>query len=140
MGRVPPTQLVQKMVGMYAKYRPSVLVSEQNGFQQLLAGVWRDAADQAGLIGVECEEFIASGDKICRIESAITPLMARGMLRFRTGSQHNEQVVNQLKAIPNGDHDDGPDAISIALSAINNHQAGRLRRDPFGGNVYERAL
>lgn len=51
--------------------------------------------------------------KVVRIRG-LTSLLARGILRFRRGSRGARLLVDQLRDFPNGDHDDGPDALEMA--------------------------
>jgi predicted phage terminase large subunit-like protein len=45
----------------------------------------------------------------------LTPLLARGRLRFKADSPGARLLVRQLRDFPNADHDDGPDALEMAV-------------------------
>jgi predicted phage terminase large subunit-like protein len=52
--------------------------------------------------------------KIVRIRR-LTPYLAKGQIRFKGGSKGARLLVEQLRDFPNGDHDDGPDALEMAI-------------------------
>lgn len=52
--------------------------------------------------------------KIVRIRR-LTTLLAQGAFRFKSNSRGAKRLVHQLRDFPNGDHDDGPDALEMAL-------------------------
>jgi phage terminase large subunit-like protein len=68
--------------------------------------------------------------KLVRIRG-IGPWLSRGLLKFRRTAS-NELLVQQLKEVPNGGHDDGPDALAGALKLLL-----RLLGDAFEQNVTE---
>jgi predicted phage terminase large subunit-like protein len=138
MGRVPPPELLRQMVRFWTLHKPGVLKCETNGFQQLLADQWRQVADEAGLLGVECYPHENQGDKVTRIEGMLTPLLSRGLIRVND-TPHGRMFVQQARAIPNGDHDDGPDAAASALRVAQEFGAGQIR-DCFGRSIYERSM
>jgi predicted phage terminase large subunit-like protein len=45
----------------------------------------------------------------------LTPLLARGQLRFKEDSPGARLLVRQLRDFPNADHDDGPDSLEMAV-------------------------
>jgi predicted phage terminase large subunit-like protein len=53
-------------------------------------------------------------NKIVRIRT-LTPLLAQHRLKFKRDSRGTRLLVEQLRDFPNGDHDDGPDALEMAL-------------------------
>lgn len=138
LGRCAPPQFIQHAVALWVKNKPTAVSCESNGFQSLVASQWRAAADAAGLLGVDCYEHIAQGDKISRIEAALTPLLARGMLKVRK-TIHGRKFVAQCKAIPNGEHDDGPDAAAQAMKVLQDMASSSVN-DNFGRSIYERAV
>jgi predicted phage terminase large subunit-like protein len=138
LGRVPPPELLRQMVRFWTLHKPGVLKCETNGFQQLLADQWRQVADESGLIGVECYPHENQGDKVTRIEGMLTPLLSRGLIRVND-TPHGRMFVQQARAIPNGDHDDGPDAAASALRVAQEFGAGQIR-DCFGRSIYERSM
>jgi predicted phage terminase large subunit-like protein len=53
-------------------------------------------------------------NKLVRIRR-LTPLLSQGKIRFKGGSPGARLLVEQLRDFPNGDHDDGPDALEMAI-------------------------
>ena len=51
--------------------------------------------------------------KIVRIRR-LTSLLAQGRIKFKADSPGARLLVEQLRDFPNGDHDDGPDALEMA--------------------------
>lgn len=134
MGRVPPPTLVEQSIGMYVRYHPNVMGCEENGFQELLGPLFRQAFDAKGLIAASVTPIISTTDKTVRIES-LTPLLSRGLLRIRNGSAHNRLLLAQLRAFPNADHDDGPDALEMATRLWGQYKAGRQFNDGLGSRL-----
>ena len=55
----------------------------------------------------------------------LTPYLAQGRLRFKGDSPGARLLVEQLRDFPLADHDDGPDALEMAVRL-----AGDLLRSP----------
>jgi phage terminase large subunit-like protein len=49
---------------------------------------------------------------------ALTPWLAQGRLRFKGDSPGARLLVEQLRDFPLGDHDDGPDALEMAIRLL----------------------
>lgn len=138
LGKVPVEVLLREMIARYVRYKPDVLACEGNGFQEWIAPLWRQAADEAGLLGVDCTTFDSTGDKINRIEAALTPLLSRHAVKMCGKTAGNRLAVEQMQMIPNGDHEDGPDAMASALRTALDFFCGQQNSDPFGRTIYER--
>jgi predicted phage terminase large subunit-like protein len=86
---------------------------EINQFQQLLA-------EQIQMRSRERRVYMPmygitnTVNKLVRIRR-ITPLLAQHRLKFKRHSRGARLLVEQLRDFPNGDHDDGPDALEMAL-------------------------
>jgi predicted phage terminase large subunit-like protein len=52
--------------------------------------------------------------KVVRIRR-LTQYLSAGRLKFKAGSRGARMLVEQLRDFPNGDHDDGPDALEMAI-------------------------
>lgn len=120
--RRPSTQIVRDGLDHYWAFDPSAIVVETNQFQELLihdfARVAREHNVRLPLYGI-----VNSEPKVVRIRR-IGPYLARGELRFRAQSPGAEMLVDQLRAFPEGEHDDGPDALEMALRMLA-HLVGR---------------
>jgi predicted phage terminase large subunit-like protein len=64
-------------------------------------------------------------NKLVRIRR-LTPLLSHGNIRFKGGSRGARLMVEQLRDFPNGDHDDGADALEMA-----SRLAGQLMAERF---------
>lgn len=91
------------------KYRKFAI--ETNQFQNFLASeLIRISTQQC--VNVPVEGITHSSDKLGRIES-LEPLITTGTLRF---SKDHEIFLKQLRQFPKATHDDGPDALEMAIS------------------------
>lgn len=115
IARRPVGELKHAILRAYRKHRPNLISIESNGFQTLLMGEINDLAAQWGeqikLRGVA--HTIHKGMRILDIE----PWLGHGILRFRR-TPGTQLLVSQLKEFPAGSHDDGPDALQMALSDV----------------------
>jgi predicted phage terminase large subunit-like protein len=89
---------------------------ESNYLQELLINPLGEASMEAGhgplpLVGIDNRS-----EKVLRI-SRLGPWLARGRFRFRD-NRDTRLLVDQLRAFPLGDHDDGPDALEMALRTM----------------------
>jgi predicted phage terminase large subunit-like protein len=55
--------------------------------------------------------------KLVRIRK-LTWQLAEGRIKFKRNSHGTQLLVQQLRDFPNGDHDDGPDALEMALRLL----------------------
>ncbi len=110
-----------------AAFRPDLLVLESNTFQELLK-VPLIAALKREKVEVLVEGVVNSVNKNVRIRRLTLPL-ARRKIRFRSRSPGTQLMVQQLRDFPNGDFDDGPDALELCRrSAIDLSNNGPRKR------------
>ncbi|MCH8316556.1 MAG: phage terminase large subunit [Planctomycetes bacterium] len=57
------------------------------------------------------ESITHTSDKLGRIQS-LQPMISSGMVRF---SRHHRVLLDQLRQFPMAAHDDGPDALQMAV-------------------------
>lgn len=107
----PVNDIVSETLGIYQDFRPDSLAVETNQFQQLLADLINETAEDYGL-SVHCTEFENFTSKLVRIRRLST-LLAQKRLRFRSGSDGANICVQQMRDFPNADHDDGPDSVEM---------------------------
>lgn len=93
-------------------FRPTHLGIEINQFQSLLA---EEILDEMSIRQVDAEivELDNRANKRLRIRR-LSPLLARRRFRFKTKSPGVSLLLQQLRDFPNGDFDDGPDALEMA--------------------------
>jgi predicted phage terminase large subunit-like protein len=87
---------------------------EVNQFQEVLAGVMEERAKARSLM-LPLFAITNTENKRTRIRATLTPFLARGDFRFKRGSRGARMLVEQLRAFPLGQHDDGPDALEMGV-------------------------
>jgi predicted phage terminase large subunit-like protein len=116
-------RIVADCLRLAGNFRPHAVGVEANQFQQLLADNIAEQSRQAGMM-LPIHSLINRENKRVRIRARLTPYLARGELRFFRDSPGARLLVEQLAAFPLAHHDDGPDALEMAV---------RLLRHLFGG-------
>jgi predicted phage terminase large subunit-like protein len=93
-------------------FRPEKVGIEINQFQSLLA---EEISDEFSIRQIDSQivELDNRANKRLRIRR-ISPLLARRRFRFKTKSPGVGLLLQQLRDFPNGDYDDGPDALEMA--------------------------
>ncbi|MCB9854660.1 MAG: phage terminase large subunit [Phycisphaerales bacterium] len=92
---------------------------ETNQFQSFLADELQRRSCEASLY-LPVEPIVHTTDKIGRIQS-LQPLVRSGTLKF---SRRHSQLLEQLRLFPKAKHDDGPDALEMAVATA------RIARPP----------
>jgi len=83
-----------------------------NQFQSVLADELTRRSNAEGLY-LPVEPVHHSTDKLARIQS-LQPLVRSGTLQF---SRRHTMLLEQLRLFPKAAHDDGPDALEMAVDA-----------------------
>lgn len=109
-------QMVRNFVSFNRDRKPAVTAIEGNAFQELLGDDYADACYQIGYNADPPLMLNNSTNKNLRIER-LGKFFDNRMLRFRK-SVGCELLINQLKEFPNATHDDGGDALEMALRAL----------------------
>jgi predicted phage terminase large subunit-like protein len=116
--RRPTPRIVLDGLRIYRAFGPQAFSVEVNQFQELLAAEFaRVAREQIPPLALPLYGITNSVNKEVRIRT-IGPYLARGELHFRAGSPGAALLVDQLRDFPEGDHDDGPDALEMLLRTI----------------------
>ena len=87
------------------------LAIETNQFQHFLASELKRISTEQG-VDVPIVGITHSSDKLGRIQS-LQPRVSTGILRF---SRRQRTLLDQLRQFPKAAHDDGPDALEMAVS------------------------
>ncbi|MCL2305233.1 MAG: phage terminase large subunit [Planctomycetaceae bacterium] len=111
------SEIVATGVELYEKYNPDEFVIETNQFQDLLYGDFVDEFKRRRIADYRMTPLENRTNKLVRIRRLGTYLSGR-RLRFRNQSPSAKLLVEQMKMFPVGDHDDGPDALEMALRVI----------------------
>jgi len=111
IARRRPEQVIEHIVQLARMYRFQRFVVESNMFQEILANQLDDRIKKEGLY-LRVEHLTTTSNKQGRIE-ALEPLIAQGRIRF---SRRHQLLLEQLRQFPLGAHDDGPDALEMAVT------------------------
>lgn len=119
--RRPTRQIVDDGITWMQRLRPDAFGCEANAFQELLRDMFVEALPTAGLTmtqvyGLHNGEGRNPGrvpPKLTRIR-LLTPLLAAGRIKIRR-SPGSALLLEQLKGFPSHKHDDGPDALEMAI-------------------------
>jgi predicted phage terminase large subunit-like protein len=114
--RLPVSEMVSLGVELYKQYQPKIFGVESNLFQQLLCEEFDRKLLEAGILkGVyPLENKLNKMTRIRRLGSHLS--MRR--LRFCSSSPSCRLLVEQLRSFPVGSHDDGPDALEMAVRMV----------------------
>jgi len=109
----PPTQLVEDGVQLHSRFAPDAFRIESNAWQDLLSPLFVEAFRKRGVLGADIGHIENRINKRLRIEM-LDPLLRSRQFRFRR-TAGTELLVDQLKNFPVARHDDGPDALEMAV-------------------------
>jgi predicted phage terminase large subunit-like protein len=114
MARRPTPQIVADGVALCQRFRPDALVIEANQFQDLLGREFVDEFARQGVLGVQPWSLDNRVNKLVRIRR-LGPYLSQRRLRFKGSSPPTRLLLEQIEQFPIGDHDDGPDALEMAI-------------------------
>lgn len=126
--RRPPGELVVDIVRWWLRYNPGVLGIEANGFQAVL----RELVEHYAVANnyVVPIRLIDNREKKEQRVQRLDPLLATGKIRVRP-TQDGETLVEQLMMFPLKDyHDDGPDALEMAIRLVTEQVRGPVEVGP----------
>jgi hypothetical protein len=98
------------------------LAIETNTFQVVLKDMLEEASRKQGLF-IPIRAVKNFSDKVARI-SSLSPLVESGSILFGQGQK---ALIDQLIQFPRGAHDDGPDALEMAVRMLRRHGEPRVR-------------
>lgn len=110
--RRSPQETIARMVQYAEMYKLDSIAVEVNGFQQLFHDQLKDQLETVKS-GAVLEEVKNTSNKQQRI-SCLEPLVSQGRVRF---SRRQTRLIEQMRQFPLGAHDDGPDALEMAVRA-----------------------
>jgi predicted phage terminase large subunit-like protein len=114
LARRPSPQMVTDGIELCRRFQPHVFGLEANQFQELLGPNFAAELIRQGLVGTAPCSIQNTTNKLVRIRR-LGPLLASHRLRFKTRSPGTRMLVEQLREFPISSHDDGPDAVEMAL-------------------------
>jgi len=107
-------KIVEDAVRAHIEFRPDAAVCEGNSFQELLAEDMGQEAERQGQVA-DFHPIDNTVKKVVRIRR-LTPYLSHGKFNFYDDAG-TRLLVDQLREFPIGSHDDGPDALEMALRA-----------------------
>jgi predicted phage terminase large subunit-like protein len=110
IGRTSPKKLAAKIFAKYERYRCITHGFEDIAFQDVMKQ-WIDDLSRENRIYLPCVGISQRRDKIQRI-TRLSPLVENGTILFR---RDQVLLVEQVIHFPKADHDDGPDALEMAV-------------------------
>lgn len=110
--RRTPDETIEHVLGLAQTYRYRSFSFETNQFQSLLEDQLRVRARERNLV-FNPKPIEHTGNKQARIE-AIEPAISSGKVRL---CRRHGMLLEQLRQFPLGAHDDGPDALEMAVTA-----------------------
>jgi predicted phage terminase large subunit-like protein len=114
MERRPTPQLVAAGAQLCRRFNPHAFGVEANQFQELLACEFAVALRAARSRILTPHLIHNHANKLVRIRR-LGPYLSQQRLRFHSKSPATRLLVDQLRDFPLGDHDDGPDALEMAI-------------------------
>lgn len=116
--RFPPERLIERTYRMIDESGGNVklVAVEGNGFQSLLANEIDRSAQRRNRLPLPVHLWTNTENKTTRVLRLGTYL-GRKKVRF-VRNAHTELLVRQLRDFPLGKHDDGPDALEMAIRTL----------------------
>jgi predicted phage terminase large subunit-like protein len=111
IARRKPDRIIEDVLSYTRLRKYSRFGFESNQFQEFLASELQRRSAVANL-HLPVEPIQHTSDKAGRIQS-LQPLVRSGMLQF---NRRHTTLLNQLRLFPKAAHDDGPDALEMAVA------------------------
>ena len=134
LARRTTTEMVAVGTEWFRLRRPDVFGVEANQFQELLAGEFESEFRRTGILGARPVPIENHTSKQVRIRR-LGPYLSSRRIRFKADSPGTKLLVEQLHDFPLGDHDDGPDALEMALRLAVEVFNGRMANDGLGNRL-----
>jgi predicted phage terminase large subunit-like protein len=116
MERQPMSDMIDTGIELYRQHRPAIFGIETNQFQELLQSEFESKFESLGLSDAVIYPMTNTVNKRVRIRR-LEPMLSAKRLKFRDNTACR-LLVDQLRSFPIGDHDDGPDALEMALRLV----------------------
>lgn len=114
MRKRPIAQMVADSVDIYREFAPAAFGLEGNAWQDLLEPDFSEEFSRQGVIAPSLMLLNNSVNKHVRIRR-LGGYLAHDRVRFKAGCSDTQLLIDQLLDFPCGDHDDGPDAMEMAI-------------------------
>jgi predicted phage terminase large subunit-like protein len=134
MAKRPTPQMVTDGVAICIRFRPTLFGVEANQFQELLCGEFAAEFARQRMAHIIPAAIHNQANKLVRIRR-LGPCLSQRRLRFLARSPSTKLLVDQLRDFPAGAHDDGPDALEMALRLAEDAWHGRNADDGLGNRL-----
>ncbi len=134
LARRPTPQMIADGAAWCQRFQPLAFGVEANQYQELLATEIAAEFQRQQLNHIVPAAIHNHINKQMRIRR-IGPYLSQRRLRFLAGSASTRLLVDQLRDFPTGAHDDGPDALEMALRLADEVWLGRKTDDGLGDRL-----
>jgi predicted phage terminase large subunit-like protein len=134
LARRATPQMVADGVALCERFRPTAFGVEANQFQELLCGEFAAEFARRGMTHVAPAAIHNHVNKAIRIRR-LGPYLSQRRMRFKSRSASTKLLVDQLRDFPAGAHDDGPDALEMALRLAEDVWHGCNTTDGLGNRL-----
>ena len=134
MARRPTPQMVADGAALCERFRPAAFGVEANQYQELLCDELAAEFARQGMFHVVPSAIHNHVNKLVRIRR-LGPYLSRHRLRFLSRSPSTRLLVDQMRDFPAGAHDDGPDALEMALRLAEEVWHGANTSDGLGNRL-----
>lgn len=128
LARRSAAQIVADGVALYRRFQPHVFGVEANQFQELLGAELAAEFRRQGVLAPNAQLIDNRVNKLVRIRR-LGPYFSARRLKLKSGSPGTLLLADQLRDFPVGDHDDGPDALEMAVRLAEQLAAGACHDD-----------
>jgi len=111
--RRKPDKIIEDAIDLHQRRKLDVLGVESVQFQEFFADELARRAKERGIYP-PMKQIQSTKDKLIRIQR-LQPLVKNGIIKFQ---RRHKALLDQLKYFPLADHDDGPDALEMAVQMI----------------------
>jgi len=118
IARRKPDEIVDAVIRLHNLRRYTTFAFESNQAQEIMADQLIARSRKLGCC-VPVRKVTHTSDKLGRIQS-LQPLVKAGTIQF---SRRHRTLLEQLRYFPKADHDDGPDALQMAVEVANTGRA-----------------
>ena len=128
LARRPVSQIVADAVALHRRFHPDLFGVECSQFEELLGSEFETEFRRQGLLAARPALVDNHVNKLVRIRR-LGPYLASRRLKFKSNSPGTQLLVDQLRDFPAADHDDGPDALEMAVRLAEQLAARATRSD-----------
>jgi len=134
LARRPTPQIVADGVELCRTFRPDALAIESNQFQELLGAEFQAELTRQGIWGIQPWSLDNRVNKLVRIRR-LGPFLSSKRLRFKACCPSTKLLVEQLREFPACQHDDGPDALEMAIRLASELHGAHAAGDGLGDRL-----